>query len=147
MPNPISADLNRAVLLMAPAFQVLDALPEITTGYPIARFSALVRERGIMPVWSGASDGTIYADAHVNRAFRAWHDECHIAGQFGFTLQGERATCELQIRGLKARFPRVPNTLLALIRAEVIGQAEHFALTGSFPVNQAAFNRAYVAAH
>lgn len=97
-----------------------------------------------LTVWSGASDATIYGAPEVNHAFRAWHDAAHVAGMHEFTLAGEAATAERQVRELLAAYPRAPRAWLALLRAEVTGQAEHFAAHGSFPADQAAFIRSYV---
>jgi hypothetical protein len=99
---------------------------------------------GRLVVFDGASDHTIYKCPRVNHAFRAWHDAQHIVQRVGFDLAGERAACEGQIRELLARYPSAPREVIALIRAEVIGQAEHFAAFGEFPVDQAAFITTYL---
>ena len=99
---------------------------------------------GSMLVWDGASDRTIYWDAAVNHAFRAWHDACHIAGRFGFNLDGERAACELQIVQARLAFPSIPLSIIATIRAEVVGQAEYFAAHGCFPLDQRKFVAQYI---
>ena len=99
---------------------------------------------GRMLVWDGASDATVFECARVNHAFRAWHDAAHIAGNFGFTLEEERATCELQIAQALARYPLLPRGIIMLIRADVIGQAEYFASVGAFPRDQKQFVRDYV---
>lgn len=109
----IDRDLNQAILLLAPVFNVSDRAP--------STFADIMRQGDPLTVWSGASDGTIYADPAVNWAFRAWHDATHIAGRYDFTLAGETATCEAQIR------------------AEIVGQAQYAAAHGHFPVDQAAF--------
>lgn len=137
----MTRELNQAILELAPRGYEARAIAPAT----FAEVMACNAAHGRVIVWEGASDGTIYGDARVNHAFRAWHDGCHVAGLHGFTLEGERATCERQIASLRHRFPRAPKSILALIRAEVIGQAEHFAATGAFPVDQAAFIADYVA--
>lgn len=128
-------DLNRLVLSMAPLFDARPLAP--------ATLGELMSLDGPLVVWDGASDQTIYCDARVNHAFRAWHDAAHIAGRFPFTLEGERAACEYQIREARTMFPRLPESLAAAICAEVIGQAEHFATYGMFPANQAQFHSEY----
>lgn len=130
MMRPIDADLNRAIMLLAPRFEARDVAPETFQGL-------LNGPRGL--VWAGASDATIYADARVNWAMRAWHDGHHIAGMHDFSLAGERAACEAQCRELLLLYPRAPMRWLTILRAEVIGQAEHYAETGAFPVDQYAF--------
>lgn len=94
--------------------------------------------RGML-VFDGASENTIYGDPRVNHAFRAWHDACHIRARAGFDLAGEMRTCDRQIAEFYAAFPSAPKEIADLLRAEIIGQAEYFAVTGAFPVNQKAF--------
>lgn len=137
MTRALDPDLNRLVLAMAPAFvarpmapQSLQDLLRCDPGAPL-------------PVWDGASEGTIYGDPRVNHAFRAWHDAGHIARGFSFDLQGEIAACRYQIETLRRRFPSVPDRFCRYIRAEIIGQAEHFAEHGAFPVDQFEFFRNY----
>lgn len=89
----------------------------------------------------GASDATIYGDPHVNHAFRAWHDATHFAHGLGFHLAGEKAVCEHQIADLYRAHPNAPKLWAALLSAEIVGQAEAFLATGSFPVDQAQFTR------
>lgn len=91
-------------------------------------------------VWDGASDQTIFRDARVNHAFRAWHDMGHVVGVHPFTLEGERAACRWQLKALLTRFPDAPEWLLEVIRREVIGQAEYYEQTGAFPADQEAFH-------
>lgn len=132
MLKPLSREFNQAILAIAPVHTAAAFAP--------GTFTELMQcERRI--VWEGASDITIYADPRVNHAMRAWHDDCHKAGAFDFTLLGERATCEAQISILRNRFPGVPSFIIDAIRADVIGQAEFFALHGAFPVDQVAFVR------
>lgn len=130
-------DLNRLVLSIAPLFDARPIAP--------ATLGELMSIDGPLVVWDGASDQTIYCDARVNYAFRSWHDAAHIAGRFPFTLEGERAACEFQIAQARAMFPRLPESLAAAIRAEVIGQTEYFAANGMFPANQAQFHSEYSA--
>lgn len=125
--------LNSLVLRMAPPHEARATAP--------GSFHDLMGAAGLarVPVWEGASEGTIYGDARVNHAFRAWHDAAHIAGGFAFTLAGERAACEYQIAGARKLFPRLPAWIVRAIRAEVTGQAEYFATHGIFPADQSAF--------
>lgn len=89
-------------------------------------------ERGIVTVWSGASDATIFGDASVNYAFRAWHDLTHILTGNNFTLQGETITALHQIATL-------PQGIARIVLIEVIGQASHYFQHGHFPSNQIHF--------
>jgi hypothetical protein len=40
---------------------------------------------------SGGSNHTIYADKHINYAFRAWHDYCYWKGRVAPRAPGRRA--------------------------------------------------------
>lgn len=130
----LDRELNRAIIALAPPFEARSTAPDT-----LAELIVLPR----MIVWDGASSDTIYGDARVNHAFRAWHDQCHIDGRFPLTLEGEVAACEFQIRDMLRRFPSAPARLARAIRAEVIGQAEYFAAHGMFPANQLSFFTAY----
>lgn len=131
----LSPAFNWLVLAMAPPFEARPVAP--------ATLADLLRLTGPLVVWDGASAATIYGDARVNHAFRAWHDAAHIDGQYPFTLEGEVAACEHQIACARRRFPRLPDSLAALIRIEVVGQAEHFAAFGTFPADQSTFHWEY----
>ena len=124
---------------LRPMAQCVHALAPNYTARSIApsTFPEIMEAPGI--VWDGASDATIWGDAHTNHAFRAWHDACHIAGQFDFTLAGEIATCEAQKRALLRFAPRAPAWALRLLDAEITGQALHYAQHGAFPLDQRRF--------
>lgn len=100
------------------------------------------KARGKITVWDGASDQTIFPDAATNYAFRAWHDAIHLAHGFGFTLEGEYATCCVHVA--EALRAGLGFHDVALICAEVYGQAEHMQRTGDFIADQAAFDAAYI---
>lgn len=128
--HPLDPALNRAILSLAPAHDVADRAP--STFLELAQCPRRI-------VWAGASDATIFGDPAINWAFRAWHDATHLALAADFTLAGERATCEAQIVALERAYPRIPKLCATILRAEVIGQAEHFVRFGSFPLDQVAF--------
>lgn len=134
-------NLQTLILELAPRHSARDRVPVIGEG---SHPSVIAFDSGGMLVWAGASEHTIYRDPCVNHAFRAWHDAAHIAGGFGFTLEGERAACEYQIAEALRRYPRIAPRVLGLIRAEVIGQAEYYATHGEFPIDQEAFIREYL---
>lgn len=138
MIRPLDADFNRVILELAPVHVASARVPVFTAATSPRYTRELLRADGLL-VWDGASERTIYADARVNFAFRAWHDACHIAGDLGFTLEGERGACEMQKRQLVAAYPRAPRRWLALLDAEIIGQLEELERTGAFPLDQAGF--------
>lgn len=129
----LSSLLNERIVQLAPKmFNVADCAPDT--------FDSL-RHGNVAPltVWSGASDVTVYGDCKVNFAFRAWHDELHLKLNAPFTLEGETRVALEQARLLGS------DNLAAIILAEVVGQAEHFAKYGEFPVNQIDFILKYLA--
>jgi hypothetical protein len=89
-------------------------------------------------IWAGASDKTIYNDAGVNHAFRAWHDSLHIKLNAPFTLDGELMVAKAQCLELGS------TELSKFIMAEVMGQAEYFAKHGEFPIDQVTFIKQYL---
>lgn len=97
---------------------------------------------GRMLVWAGASDRTIYGDATVNHAMRAWHDYHHLAGQHDFSLAGEFAACARQIAHLRHAMPQAPSLWSRLIWLEVIGQSLYADATGHFITDQVAWTLA-----
>lgn len=135
MTRALVPEFNRVILELAPRFDARPVAPST-----LADLLAL-DTAAPMPVWEGASDGTIYGDARVNHAFRAWHDAAHAAGGYAFTLEGERQTCDAQARALLSMYPRAPKLWLALLSAEINGQSECLATTGAFVPDQAAFMR------
>lgn len=127
--------LNQVILALAPAFEARDDAPGT---FDLLRHARAVRP--ILPVYDGASLHTIYRDPHVNHAFRAWHDDCHLReGGHDFSPAGEARACELQCRDILKFWPQAPAAWLKIIRAEVTGQVEYFERHGVFPVDQAAF--------
>lgn len=102
---------------------------------------------GYITVWTGASDRTIFGSAHVNHAFRAWHDAAHLAGDHPFTPEGERAAAALQCAQLVEAYGDTPAVRhwCAIVDCEVNGQVEYAALHGGeFPADQLAFAKAYL---
>jgi hypothetical protein len=136
------AILDTAAHMLPFGYDVSDDAPQ-----SFEQLNALLTSGGRMCVWSGGSTNTIYEDAKVNYAFRAWHDLCHWWGAFPFTVDGEIETCEMQCRQLVHFYGDndVTRSWCAVLRAEVIGQAEYFERHKRFPDNQTAFVTAYMA--
>ena len=138
-------NLQSLILELAPRHEARARVPILSAGNRSEHIA--IAGDGSLLIWEGASDATIYRDARVNHAFRAWHDAMHIAGNLGFTLADEIAACELQIRDARLRYPQIPSSVIALIRAEVIGQAQYFEAHGEFPLDQKQFIETYIGAH
>lgn len=117
--------LNRASKIR---YEVKDIAPNT--------FEAMIKnysERKVITVWSGGSDATIFSDAKVNYAFRAWHDATHVKHGYDFSLQGEASTAKIQCNELTTDIGQ------AIIMTEVVEQARHFFDKGYFPLNQSEF--------
>jgi len=99
-----------------------------------------------MVVFSGGSDASIYADPEVNWCFRAWHDWCHWRGNHPLSLAGECATCAMQAQHLLTLYGNGPSVRrwIAILHAEIIGQADFYRDHGHFPDNQYEFVTRYL---
>lgn len=143
----LDPELSAAVLAIAAelfpsGFDVSDNAPET---YEALR--AQTDTHGRMIVYGGASDQTIFGDAAVNHAFRAWHDYHHYHGYSAFTPKGEARACAAQIVDVFLRYGVTEQTQrwAALLDAEVNGQLAYAAAhRGIFPTDQKAFVTAYL---
>ena len=131
MRSALFPDLNRVIIALAPRFEARDHAPET--------FRDMLAAPGI--IWAGNSERTIYGDANVNHAFRAWHDMHHARGLWDFSIAGEYATLRSQVRELLSVFPRAPSLWVRALWWEVVGQGLHLQTHGTFPCDQIAFVR------
>lgn len=135
-------EMCAAILALAPKHIAVPNAPSSKAELEATR-GARVRK-----VWDGASDRTIFPTTRLNYAFRAWHDACHLEGNYDFTLSGEMEVCALQAAQLRMAMHEFPPTLIAhciaILEAEVIGQARYFERNGQFPVDQRSFCVAYM---
>ena len=118
-------------------------------------------------VWNGGSEHTIFAAPGIaaptardrNFRARAVHDFIHLVTNNDFTPDGERATCEHQVRWMESAWAARVNVsrklsdrtihdlsdAIALVRAEVAGQVEYNEThDGAFPVDQLQFALDYL---
>ncbi len=141
----LSPRLERRILELAATDRIVaapvDDAPQFETDTPVDVLRAMVHVRTdgalVVPVWSGASDQTIWSCADVNRVFRAVHDSHHLATGLGFDAVSEHALAHHICRLVDKRDR-------AILWAEVHGQVEYFTTWGRFPVAQREFVRAYV---
>lgn len=100
-----------------------------------------------LPVFSGASDKTIYLTKEGNWAFRFWHDITHVANGYKFTLADEIECSSLQCDQVSNYFGA--NSLeLKLFVADTIGQSVYAELHGgAFPEDQLAFVKSLIKEH
>lgn len=128
MKSRLREALCRAVLQQARGlcYQVSDHAP--------ASYADLRAETSLT-VWSGASDATVFGDAAVNWAFRAWHDSLHLAHQLDFTLEHELELARRQASCIDS------VEIAEIVYWDVAGQALYQARFGQFPLDQQAFHR------
>lgn len=131
-------EFNRAVLALAGAHDPREDAP--------GTFAELMACGGrlALPVWAGASEKTIYGDASVNWAFRAWHDRTHIRYGLDFSRAGELAAARWQITEFRSLYPNAPTYLDGIIYAEIAAPLDYFAANGSFPLDGAACVRQWL---
>lgn len=126
----LDALLNQRILKLAPKHETSVNAP--------ATFEELCRNVGKLVVWSGASDRTVYGDARVNHAFRAWHDSLHLKLNAPFTVEGETLVALEQARLIGS------DAWAQVMLAEVIGQVGYARSNGAFPVDQVEFIKQYL---
>ena len=124
-------NFNKRILELAPKFEAKDVAPSTFAELKANTTSGLV-------VWSGASENTIYGDAIVNHAFRAWHDMLHLKLNAPFNEEGETRVALEQARLIQS------DNYGKLIMCEVVGQVEFFNKFGMFPTNQVEFFKQYI---
>lgn len=109
--------------------------PESETGAGELRDAtgALVGER--IPVWSGASERTIWSGPDANALFRAWHDSHHILLGAGFDPAGELRVARHACASIEGTPER------AVLWCETWGQVCYFERWHAFPDAQRAFVR------
>lgn len=158
--KPLDRGLNIAVRTIANRLFPcgFDVTSEIISTIPdmVSRWQS-----GRPVVWNGASDQTIFADAEINFAFRAWHDHCHLrpifreresasppkyipwnpSHAYQFDSQGEFLTLNEQKRDLVTLYGRTDRVRqwCQILDAEIIGQFQYNEIHGNFPTNQRAF--------
>jgi len=123
------SSLNRQIIQQANQirFKVAEYAP--------STYEELASNAGILTVWGGASDNTIYGDPKVNHAFRALHDRLHLRHNIPFTLEGEVALARIQASQFEG------DLIQRAVFLEVAGQAIYFNQHGEFPKDQVSFIR------
>jgi len=142
--RPLDVGLNAAILeitsrLFPDGFDVCETAPST---YQELKNHLDAGKR--LVVYSGGSNGTIYADPEVNYAFRAWHDYTHWKGSFDFSVEGETAVCQEQCRQLVERYGDSARRWCGILRAEVIGQRLFYQRHKKYVSDQRAFIEEYI---
>lgn len=143
---------------MEPAYRILDIELNVAVvhladktarGFRVAEMAPRTYEEvihqieahGIIVVWSGASEHTIFGDPEINYAFRAWHDWCHWRGRSDFSPSGEMGVAHMQCEHFITLYGDTPRTRrwCKIVEAEIIGQMRYREQHGEFPIDQYAF--------
>lgn len=90
-----------------------------------------------LPVFNGGSETSIYGDAATNAAFRAWHDNTHLALWADFGPMGERRVAEAHQRA--AISAGLSRTDVSALWADTWGQYAYFRKHHEYVTDQARF--------
>lgn len=96
------------------------------------------RNRTPLPVWSGASDATIYTSPEGNYAFRFVHDVLHVVFNADFSVQGESVVTVHHAK-MAAEYFGADSLEYKMLLADGLGQVFYMAQHGQFPVDQLAY--------
>jgi hypothetical protein len=135
--------------LVTPGWNVRDNAPET-----LEACTAAYQESGKVIVFPGDYQGALFADAHCNEAFNAWHDWCHIKGQYSFDLEGEKLVHSCMESDLcnwwqNSRVPVIRpayERARALLRQHNVGRLEYWLATNEPPKSPRDFAHGYLAA-
>jgi hypothetical protein len=129
--KPLSMRLDRAILQAAARLR-WEARPDAPDTFEALR--AAHARTGLVVVSSLYSERTIYGSPRVNWAQRALHDALHLKHGCDFSRHGELScAAEATVRAVRRGSDR------DLMRADAIGQVEHYFAFGAFPADQRAF--------
>ena len=97
------------------------------------------RKTGLaFPVWSGASENTIYLHRGGNYAFRFWHDAIHATRGLCMDVDDEVEIGMMHVKAVEQEFG-VDSLEALLMFWDTVGQSMHCYCTGEFPHDQLAF--------
>lgn len=92
---------------------------------------------GMLWIWSGASDRTVYGSPARNHKARAWHDLTHVLLSAETDAEGELRTACMQHKRARARGMSIDAA--NLLWADTEGMQEYRRHHGYFPTDQRAF--------
>lgn len=101
---------------------------------------AKFEKTGIIEIWMGSSDNTIFGEPHINHIFRAWHNMTHFKYDQPFNFGGESTVATIQCSQLPTDwiFER------ELLTAEVLGQNQYYRIHREYVTNQRQFAYDYL---
>jgi len=124
-------NLNQAIIDIAPRYNVSDNAPNTWED-----LQADYKKHGIITVFAGACERSIYNNVDVNHAFRAWHDKIHLEHGLSFSYEDELEVARIHCAAL----PKYADVLWA----DVAGQVWYYYKYGKYVKDQAAFVNAFI---
>ena len=112
--------------------------PYVDGSFPEVSFEDFLKEtkeNGYMKISNEYCDNTIFSAPIYNVLFRAWHDDCHIRLNKGFTYPDENEVAFYQA----AELPKNWYKEKLLVLSDIIGQGTYFVKHNDFPTNQKEF--------
>jgi hypothetical protein len=110
-------------------------------------FKHSMNTKAPLPVFSGASENTIYLSKEGNWSFRFWHDVVHTTHGYKLTLEDEIKCSSIQCEEV-AKYFGEHSLESKLFIADTIGQSVYAYLhNGSFPEHQLNFVKSLIKEH
>ncbi len=91
----------------------------------------------VLPVSDAGCEQTIYPDVATNHAFRAWHDQLHLANGYSFSREDEIKVGLIHMQ--QARRAGLSQRDQDMLVADTIGQIEYYYKFGRYVENQTKF--------
>lgn len=95
---------------------------------------------GIIVIWTGESDNTIFGEPHINHIFRAWHDYIHVTYDQDFSFAGESMVGTIQVHQLPTDWIFEKE----LLTSEILGQNQYYRQHKEFVKDQRKFTYDYL---
>lgn len=99
-----------------------------------------MQELGVLVIWSGSCDNSIYGTPHRNMLARAWHDCVHLELGMDFNYHDECAVASHQTYSTLGLTPLERGA----VWADTFGMLSYHEKNGFFPEHQADFVRGYM---
>jgi hypothetical protein len=109
----------------------------------VNEWNTVINNGGVIQVFSGASENTIFTHKHGNYAFRFWHDFLHVKHNLSFEHECEVLIGYMHVSEIEKEFG-IDSLESKLIRADTIGQTDYYRKYRKFPDNQLEFCKAYI---
>lgn len=88
---------------------------------------------GLLQIFSGGCESTIFSNPRYNYLFRLLHDVSHVRYSCDFTVQGEKRLADIQAYAFNCEY------IKALVQCEIAGQVDYFLQFGKFVEDQRSF--------